>query len=353
MVAENDCSQEIAQQIPYDDIQGMIDGMLGEQSFSVRDYLSELIQGHSPISVLEIGQTIGDGIISNFQNQRSYFLYVILICCVGALLFSFSKLMQGKEIAKTAFYSVYMLLFSLFAVAFVNTSSMAKETLSNLLSFMKVLTPAYMIGMSFCQSIAVSSGYYQCALMMITIVDLMIVNFLMPGIHLFFMLQMLNQLSSEATFQKMADFLRDLIKLFLKVIFGVITGMNVIQGLILPVSAQVQGSLVVKVGSSIPGVGSMIGNITSTVLCAGRLVRNAVGVVGVIAIVLLCVIPLLQVVLTRYLYQLTGALIQPISSPQIVRCFSAMTDSLELLAQTMGTAVLLFVVSIIVVSSMT
>lgn len=113
---------------------------------------------------------------------------------------------------------------------------------------------------------------------------------LLPAINVFFLLQLANELSEEEMFGKMAELVKDLVTLALKTMFGIMMGINVIQGLIVPVSAELQNSTLIKAGGAIPGVGNTISTVTNTVLVAAKLVKNAVGVAGVIAVFLLCAV---------------------------------------------------------------
>ncbi len=77
--------------------------------------------------------------------------------------------------------------------------------------------------------------------------------------------------------------------------FGIIMGVNVVQGLVVPVAAEAKNSLVVKMGSAIPGIGNTVGSVASTVLSAGKLVKNAVGITGIIVVVFICLIPFTRI----------------------------------------------------------
>lgn len=348
-----DSAGAIWDEISDEEVQTMLDQILGDHSFSFSAYISQLLQGKSPVDVRQVGQDVWEGLLQNIQQQKSMYLYLVLIVLIGAVLSNFSKLLQGKQVAETAFYGVYLLLFSFFATAYTQITMMAEQTLVQLLDFIKVLAPAYFISMTFSQGAAATTAYYEFTLFMVTVVDMLLIRFLLPAVNLYFILQLVNQLSEEEMFTRMADLIRDLVSLAMKTIFGIMMGINVIQGLILPVAAQVEKSALVKVSTAIPGVGNTIGSITSAVLCAGKLVKNAVGVTGVIAVFLICVIPLLHLLVYRYAYQLIAAVVQPVSDRRVIRCFGAMTESVRLLIQIVAMGAMLFILSIVVVSSMT
>lgn len=336
-----------------EEIQGMLDSMLGEQRFSFMDYVADLAQGNMPVSISEMGLDILQGFWANWQQHKSMYLYLLLLAVVGAVMTNLSKLLQGKQVAETAFYGVYLLFFTLLASAFTEASGLAAQTLTGLLEFIKVLTPTYFISMSFAQGAGASAIYYEFSLVMVMVVDFILVKFSIPAINLFFLLKLANELSEEEMFSKMAELISDFIKLAMKTLFGLTMGINVIQGLVVPVSAQMQNSALVKVGGSIPGVGNTISTVANTVLSAAKLVKNAVGVAGVIAVFILCAIPLLKLLFWRFGYQLIAAVVQPVSDKRIIRCLGAVTESVGLLIHAVSVGAMLFILSILVVSAMT
>ena len=207
--------------------------------------------------------------------------------------------------------------------------------------------------MSFATGAGAGAVYYEFTLLFVAVIDIVLVKILLPAINVYFLLQLANELSEEEMFGKMAELVKDLVTLAMKTLFGVMMGINVIQGLIVPVSAELQNAAVLKVGSAIPGVGNTISSVTETVLVAAKLVKNAVGVVGVIAVFWLCAVPLLKLLFWQFGYQLVAAVVQPVSESRVIRCLAAVKSSLALLVRVVAFGALLFIASILVISSMT
>lgn len=340
-------------EVSSEEIQQMMDQMLGDQSFSFSEYVSSLIRGEFPVSLESAIRTIGEGLAANLVEERKLYVYLILLAVIGAVLGNFASLLQGKRVAETAFYVVYLLFFSVLLSAFTQVAEIAENTLTQLLDFMKVLAPSYFMTMAFSQGAMTSGVYYQFTLAMITLVDLVLVKFVLPAIHIYFLLRIANQLSKQDMFTKMAELIHDIVKFVMKSMFGIMMGMNVIQGLVLPVTSQLESSAAVKLTSAIPGVGNTISSVTSTILCAGTLVKNSVGVAGVIAVVFYCGIPLLRLVISRFLFQFSNALIQPVSDTRVVACIGAVVEALKLLTYAVFVGCMMFVISIALMSAMT
>ena len=340
-MAENG-TDVILDEISGDEIQSVLDTLMGNSSISFMDYVTSIIQGKVPFDPADMGRQLIQSVFGNIGQQKSMLLYVLLLAVIGAVITNFSKLMQGKQVATTAFYGVYLLLFSVLTGAFMQASTLAVQTLSGLLEFIKVLTPAYFISMSFASGAGAGAVYYEFTLVIVAVIDLVLVKILLPAINVFFLLQLANELSEEEMFGKMAELVKDLVTLALKTMFGIMMGINVIQGLIVPVSAELQNSTLIKAGGAIPGVGNTISTVT-----------NTVGVAGVIAVFLLCAVPLLKLLFWQFGYQLVAAVVQPVSEPRVIRCLGAIKESLALLVRAVAFGAMLFIASILVISSMT
>ena len=335
------------------DIQQMMDQMLGDQTFSFSEYATSLMHGQLPVSVESIFRTIVDGLAANLAQEKKMYVYLVLIAVIGAMLSNFTSLLQGKQVAETAFYAVYMLFFSLLLTSFIQIAGIAGDTLTQLLDFMKVLSPSYFMTMAFSQGALSSGVYYQFTLIMITLVDFVLVKFALPAIHIYFLLRIANQLSKQDMFTKMSELIHDVVKFVMKTMFGIMMGLNVIQGLVVPITSQLESSAIIKLSGAIPGVGSTISSVTSTILLAGNLVKNSVGAVGIIAVLFYCGIPLLRLVVNRFGFQFIGALIQPVSDSRITACIAAVVESMKLLTYAVFVGCMMFVVSIALISAMT
>ncbi|MCI8379939.1 MAG: hypothetical protein HFH72_15775 [Lachnospiraceae bacterium] len=335
------------------DIQEMMDRMLGSSTFSFSEYVTSLMHGQLPFSIESVLRTVIDGLAANLQQEKKMYIYLILIAVIGAMLSNFTSLLQGKQVAETAFYAVYMLFFSLLLASFTRIAAIAGDTLTQLLDFMKVLSPSYFMTMAFSQGALSSGVYYQFTLVLITMVDFVLVKFALPAIHIYFLLRIANQLSKQDMFSKMSELIHDVVKFVMKTMFGIMMGLNVIQGLVVPITSQLESSAVIKLSGAIPGVGSTISSVTSTVLLAGNLVKNSVGAVGIIAVLFYCGIPLLKLAVNRFGFQLIGALVQPVSDSRITACIGALVESLKLLTYAVFVGCMMFVISIALMSAMT
>ncbi len=98
------------------------------------------------------------------------------------------------------------------------------------------------------------------------------------------------------------------------------------------------------VSNFIPVVGKVLGDSIDTVLGCASILKNAIGIIGVIVIVGICVTPILKLTTLTILYHLGAALCQPIADDKIVKLLEQMGGTFKvLLAITCSVAVMLMI----------
>jgi stage III sporulation protein AE len=241
-------------------------------------------------------------------------------------------------------------LFALLISSFIYASNVAASVINNVLDFMKALVPSYYMAVALSSGSMSSYAFYKVALIIITLVDLIIIKVVIPLVNFYLIIVLANNLSKEDMLSKLAGLLETIINWTLKSLLAAIIGYQTIQGLILPVSDQVKRSLLFKASSALPGVGNAIGSVSETVIGAGVLLKNAIGVAGLIVIIIICSVPIIQLVVVTLIYRLSSAALQPISDKRIIECISASAKSAQMLLLCVIVGAILFLLSITIVA---
>ena len=109
----------LADELSYDQIQQMMDQLLGEESFGFADMVQNMIRNGKADTVGDLLHSFRKVVLSSFSSDRKMFVSLIAVALVGAVFSNFSKVLHGKEVAGTAFYIVYLLFFSILATSFL------------------------------------------------------------------------------------------------------------------------------------------------------------------------------------------------------------------------------------------
>ncbi|WOO36185.1 stage III sporulation protein AE [Anaerocolumna sp. AGMB13020] len=353
--AEKDETSGLNQKdIDYTQIQSVIDQALSEDNnFDFMEYVTDLISGKRTFSITGILDDLKEVVSGEVKSNLSTFTGLISIAVLAAVFTNFSYAFQNMQVAETGFYVAYLLLFSVLTGSFITASTMAAQTISSLLDFMKAMVPAYFMAVAFSTGAGTSMVYYQTTLVLITFVNVLLVKIIIPLINIYLVVTMANNLSKEDMLSKFTELLETIINWGLKTLLGVVIGFNTVQGLITPVSDKMKKSMVLKAAESIPGVGDIFSGAAESVIGAGILLKNAIGVAGVVVIVSLCAVPVIKLAVMTLIYKVSSAAVQPISDKRMLKCISASADACLLLLQTVLVGAILFVITITIVAATT
>lgn len=80
------------------------------------------------------------------------------------------------------------------------------------------------------------------------------------------------------------------------------------------------------VSSAIPVVGKILGDAVDTVLGCGIILKNAVGIVGVIIVIGICIMPIIKLSILFLSYKLLAIVSEPIADKNIVGLLEQIGD---------------------------
>lgn len=340
-------------EIDYDGVQEVIDNMMGQDQFDFREYVYNIIKSGEGFSITAMITGIIDGVKGQLLGDKSLIFRFVSITILGAVFTNFSKVFRNNHVSEIGFYVTYLIIFSLACVSFYSITEVAASTLEGILEFMRSLVPAYYMAIIFSSGVSTSSLFYQGTLILIQIVEVLIVRGIFPLIRVLFLLTLVSNLSDEDLLSKTLELLETLIRWILKTLLGVVTGYNVIQGLIVPVADSMKHRVTVKMVNAIPGVGDLLGSAAETILGAGIVLKNAIGAAGICVLIIILSIPLIRIAFYTFIYKFSAALVQPISDKRMVDCLSGCSKATSLLLYATFVTGVLFLLSILVVMATT
>ena len=89
----------LANELSYDQIQQMMDQLLGEESFGFADMVQSMIRNGKADTVVDLLHSFRKIVLSSFSSDRKMFVSLIAVALVGAVFSNFSKVLHGKEVA--------------------------------------------------------------------------------------------------------------------------------------------------------------------------------------------------------------------------------------------------------------
>lgn len=359
MSTDNETNQETTindyyETIDFNEIQQVLDEIFpGEESFNFSSYVKSYLTGEKTLSISGLAGELKNRIALELGEQNKLFTYLLLIGIVAAIFVNFANVFQNAQAAEIGFYISYLLLVSLLITSFYSAFTIAEKMLSMLMDFMKALIPTYCVTMTFAAGVTTSAAFYQSTLVIIGITEFLLLKIILPTIQVYFLLELTNHFTKEDFLSRFADLLHTIITWSLKTMFGIIIGFQTIQGLLVPAVNQLKNTALSKTVSGIPGIGNSANVVVETMIGAGILVKNTVGVVGMIVIFLICAIPIIKILVCMLIYRLGGAMLQPVSERRILDSLQGTAKAAGLLLYTGAIGGGLFLLTIVVLTSVT
>lgn len=352
-IRDSDTFRTIYDSIPLEEVEEVLQEMKEEEiDFSIQDYVDNVMKGEGELSLKGIGGYITNYLGHQFEKNKNIFIRLILYGVLSGVFLNFSTSMYEKQMGDTGFQIIYFLSVSVTVGGFFSVFSVASKVLADIVHFMSVLVPSFSMALTWSSGSATSMAFYQAALSAIAVAENVLVKIFLPVVQVYFLICILGPLT-EWKFTKLAALLRGFVRFGTKAILAVMIGHQGIQGLIMPALDSVKRTTLFKTASSMPGVGNLFGSVTDTVIGTGVLIKSAIGVGGLVAVCVICIVPLLKLAVFTVVYKALAAFSQPVTDKRIVSVFQSTADSGRLLLHIVFMTAVMFLITLTIVIAAT
>lgn len=348
--SQEEQTEKMLENMEMQQMQEAVNELLGENTFHVQEFLKELMKGEQGVSKKQAVLFIKEQLLSALVMDRQTFVQVLLLVLVAALFSNFTEVFGNNQTAEVSFYIVYMLLSAILLHSFQMISQGISEKLQDLMVFMKALMPSYFLAVTAASGSATAMVFYEMVMVVIYLIQVVLLRLVLPGIHGYVLLEMINYLHKEDFLSHMAELMQTVLGWTLKTCTGITIGMQLVQNMISPAVDSLKRNVVGKTAAAIPGIGNAINGVTETALATAVLIRNSLGVMGILLLLLLGLPPVIKLGFTALIYKLLAALVQPVSDKRLVGCLSTIGEGCGLLLKVLLTAEFLFMITIAVLT---
>lgn len=351
MTAEGTSVLELPDYLELSDLEENLRGMTDFSDLSFSDLVLELLQGKLPSGISGLWGEVWRLLFSYLGGQKQLAVQILLIALFSAVCTNFIRVFENSQIADISFYMMYLLIGTLLIGAFAEMQSLTVNTLKSLFQFVTLLLPAYVVTIVFSAGSISALGFYELTLLSVHILQLLFIKMVLPLIQIYVVFLFFNQLTQEDLFSQASEFLKTLLEWILKTTTAILVGLQTIQCLVAPAVDTLKNSTAHRIVKALPGVGGLMDSAAETIAGSALVIKNAVGVAGMIAVLLICLLPFLKLGLSVLLFRLLCALLQPISEKRMVDCIRSFSDGVMLLMKTMLAGLAVFLVSLAMITA--
>lgn len=342
--------EKLLDNLELEEMQNTVNELLGEDTFNIKETLLRLLRGEEVFSKEVVQEILKEFLYRSLFADKKTLLQILLLLLLASVFSNFTGVFENAQTGEASFYIVYMLLLTLLFHSFGNMSMEISESLKNSVTFMQALMPSYFLAVTAASGSTSAMVFYEMVFAAVYVVQNIMIKAVIPAVHGYVLLQGINFLYPEDFLSKMADFVKTTAEWTLHTCTAVIIGMQIVQNMISPAVDSLKRDMLGKAASALPGIGNAIEGAAGVALAAAVLIRNALGVAGILVLAVLALPPVIRLAATALAYKFLAALVQPVSDKRMTGCLSTMGEGCRLLLKVLLTAELLMLITITVLS---
>lgn len=284
------------------------------------------------------------------SNCLSAIVGIIVVIVIHGILKSIGDSLGNKGVVQIAYYIQYILIVTIIMSNFAEIIIMVKTSIQNLVTFINLLIPILITLLITTGSITTASIIQPIIIFITTLIGNFIVKVIIPITLVSTALGIISQISDKIQIDKLSKFLKSGAVWSLGVILTLFVGITSLESTL---TSQVDGvsakTTKAAVSNFIPVVGKILGDAVETVMGCSIILKNALGILGIIIIVSICIAPIIKLIILMSMYYLCAALCQPIADSKIIKLLSHIGDTYKLLLAILSSVSVMLIIGVTII----
>lgn len=320
------------------------------ENIDIKQLLTNLVTGKENYSIQSTINYLCKKLFIQLIQNSKILAQIIVLSVLCTLLNNLSSSFESDAVAKLAYIVCYLLIITLAIKGFAIAISIGENTISGMLTFMQALFPILISFVMSTGSITTGALFQPVIYSSISIVSTFMKNFVMPLIFFTAILSIVNNLSSKIHINKLASLLKQLTLLSIGFILTAFSGLMTIKG-IMTSTADGLTLRTAKFATErfVPVVGGFISDAFDTVIGCSVLIKNAVGIMGIIILLFIVAMPLIKIFSLILIYKISAAVIEPITDSKLVNCLTEISGSMALVFSVVSSVAIMFFLAVTII----
>jgi stage III sporulation protein AE len=294
-----------------------------------------------------IWQTVASNIFREVTVNAHLMGKLLFLAVLCAMLRNLQNSFEQSSISLLAYSVCFIFMSSIALTSFYNALRLASHTVEYMVGFMEALLPLLISLLAGVGALTSASLFTPLMLFVISSMSVIVKDVVMPLLFLTAALECLNYLSDTYRLSNLAGVLKQAGMIILGFSMMLFIGIITIQG----AAGSVADGLALRTAkfattTFVPVVGKVFADTVELVMGASLLLKNAIGIFGVIVVFLICVFPLIKLLSLILVIKISGALVQPLGDEKMAKCLDSMGNNLLLVFGAVLTVALMFFLAI-------
>lgn len=344
---------QLLDDLPLKDIQDYWSDIIAEyggfipdlEKVTVKDFIADQQSLSLKAIVLGLLQFLFHEIILNGKLLGLLLLLTIFSTIVQTMHHAF----ENSTISQIAYFVVYTVLIYLSLNSFMLVFSYTKEAIDAMSSFMIALIPLVLGLMATFGNVLTVAFFHPLIVFIINLSSVVVATVIMPLLFLSALLMIVSCLNEQYQVTHLAQLFKTVSMAILGGFLTIFLGVMSVQG----ATTAIQDGVAMKTakfitGNFIPVIGRTFTDAADTILSASLILKNAVGLVGVIIISLITLFPALKIIAIAFIYKVAAAILQPVSQGPVIQSLHTISHYILLILACLLAVSLMFFLAIVI-----
>lgn len=314
-------------------------------------FYQQLLNGGSMPGFSSIWEMIVYTLKENIGDAMQVFVSLLIIGTLSSVLHQCGDLFRNRQIANLAFYFTYLYAVILLLKVFYVMADAAVVLVENLIAFTQIMIPAFYIAVAMCYASVTAGAFYQLNLLLLYAVEILFPEIVIPMIACFVYISVISGSTEDDRFGALTELIKKGVSLLMKICITTVTGVGVMKSLIHPVADSVNYTLFQKTVAAIPGIGDVTDSVSRMLLGSAVLIKNSIGIVSLILMILLVSAPLTKIFLLAVMIKVSGACVGMFGDKKLTKCIDRVSEGGFLILKAALSVVMIFFIMIALVTA--
>ncbi|GGB62075.1 stage III sporulation protein AE [Lentibacillus populi] len=349
----NGLEANILEEIELDGIQQYWDKLVSDYSGYIPELektsLYEFIKDNGSFSMKNILSGIVKYLFYEIILNGKLLGLLLMLTLFSVLLQMVQTAFERNTVSKIAYFIVYLVLLYLALNSFYLAFSYTKDAIDSMSDFLIALLPLVLGLMATFGNVVSVSFFHPIIVFLIYVSGVLVSKFILPLIFLSALLMIVSSLNDRYKVTHLANLFKSVALGVLGVFLTIFLGVMSVQG----AASAIQDGVAMKTakfitGNFIPIVGRTFTDAADTILSASLLLKNAVGIVGLVIVVFLALFPAIKIFAIAFIYKIAAAVLQPIADGPVITSLNVISKHIFYILAALLAVTLMFFLAIVI-----
>lgn len=309
------------------------------------EIIKSIIHGNPIFDFNDIVGSISGLFLQEVYGSIILGVQLVIICIIIGLLRNLSTSFGEDTVSNLGVIVCSCSVMALCLKSFMDIYSICSSAIDTMVVTMQVLLPI-LVPLLITMGGFASGGILNPLIMAaITVFNTILQRFIMPAVYLSCIFILVNSLSDKDYVKKLALFMRGFAVFSMGLSVTLFSGLTAVQGI---VTKSADGMLAktarYSVDNFVPIVGGFAADSIDLILSCTTIIKNGIGIFGLIIILTLLIIPLIKILAVAVVYKITAIIIEPIGNKTISDCLNEVGNTVITLAIILFLGAMMFLI---------